>query len=88
MKKHFTEEQIVWILRAAEAKEIPARELCRKHGICEQTFYRWKSKYGGIDVSDVLRLKQLQSESTKLKRILAEQLLVNDGLREIVKKRC
>ncbi len=88
MKKHFTEEQIVWILRAAEAKEVAARELCRKHGICEQTLYRWKSKYGGIDVSDVLRLKQLQSESTKLKRILAEQLLVNDGLREIVKKRC
>jgi putative transposase len=88
MKKHFTEEQIVSILRAAEAKEVPARELCRKHGISEQTFYRWKSKYGGIDVSDVRRLKQLASENTKLKRILAEQLLVNDGLREIVKEKC
>jgi putative transposase len=88
MKKHFTEEQIVSILRAAEAKEVPARELCRKHGISEQTFYRWKSKYGGIDVSDVRRLKQLESENTKLKRILAEQLLVNDGLREIVKQKC
>ncbi len=88
MKKHFTEEQIVSILRAAEAKEVPARELCRKHGISEQTFYRWKSKYGGIDVSDVRRLKQLESENTKLKRILAEQLLVNDGLREMVKKKC
>ncbi len=88
MKKHFTEEQIVSILRAAEAKEIPARELCRKHGISEQTFYRWKSKYGGIDVSEVRRLKQLASENTKLKRILAEQLLVNDGLREIVKEKC
>jgi putative transposase len=88
MKKHFTEEQIVSMLRAAEAKEVPARELCRKHGISEQTFYRWKSKYGGIDVSDVRRLKQLASENTKLKRILAEQLLVNDGLREIVKEKC
>ena len=80
MKKHFTEEQIVSILRAAEAKEVLARELCRKHGISEQTFYRWKSKYGGIDVSDVRRLKQLESENTKLKRILTEQMLVNDGL--------
>ena len=88
MKKHFTEEQIVWILRVAEAKEVPARELCRKHGISEQTFYRWKRKDGGIDVSDVRRLKQLASENTKLKRILAEQLLVNDGLREIVKEKC
>jgi len=88
MKKHFTEEQIVSILRAAEAKEVAARELCRKHGISEQTFYRWKSKYGGIAVSDVRRLKQLASENTKLKRILAEQLLVNDGLREIVKEKC
>ncbi len=88
MKKHFTDEQIVSILRAAEAKEVPARELCRKHGISEQTFYRWKSKYGGIDVSEVRRLKQLASENTKLKRILAEQLLVNDGLREIVKEKC
>jgi putative transposase len=88
MKKHFTEEQIVSMLRAAEAKEVPARELCRKHGMSEQTFYRWKSKYGGIDVSAVRRLKQLASENTKLKRILAEQLLVNDGLREIVKEKC
>ena len=88
MKTHFTEEQIVSILRAAEAKEVPAREPYRKHGISEQTFYRWKSKYGGIDVSDVRRLKQLASENTKLKRILAEQLLVNDGLREIVKEKC
>ena len=88
MKKHFTEEQIVSILRAAEAKEVPAWELCRKHGISEQTFYRWKSKYGGIDVSDVRRLKQLESENTKLKRILTEQMLVNDGLREIVKEKC
>ncbi len=88
MKKHFTEEQIVSLLRAAEAKEVPARELCRKQGISEQSFYRWKSKYGGIEVSDIRRLKQLASENTKLKRILAEQLLVNDGLREIVKEKC
>jgi putative transposase len=83
-----TFEQIVSILRAAEAKEVPARQLCRKHGISEQTFYRWKRKYAGIEVSDVRRLKQLESENTKLKRILAEQMLVNDGLREIVKEKC
>ena len=88
MKQHFTEEQIVSILQAAEAKELPARELCRKHGISEQTFYRWKRQYGGIEVCDVRRLKQLESENTKRKRILAEQLLVNDGLREIVKEKC
>jgi putative transposase len=85
MKKHFTEEQIVTILREAEAADVPVRELCRKHGIAEQTYYRWKNKYGGMDVSDVRRLKQLDSENAKLKCMLAEQMLVNEGLREIAK---
>jgi putative transposase len=83
-----TLEQSVSILPAAEAKEVPARQLCRKHGISEQTFYRWKRKYGGIDGSDVRRLKQLESENTKLKRSLAEHMLVNEGLQEIVKEKC
>lgn len=85
MKKRFTEEQIIAILREAEAVDGPARDICRKHNISEQTFYRWKNKYGGMDVSDARRLKQLEGENAKLKRMLAEQLLVNEGLREISK---
>jgi len=85
MKKRFSEEQIVSMLREAEAGEMPAKELCRKHGISEQTFYRWKTKYGGMEVSDARRLKALESENAKLKRMLAEQMLVTEGLREIAK---
>ncbi len=84
MKKRFTEEQIVLILREAETGLL-AKDICRKHGIAEQTFYRWKSKYGGMDVADARRLKQLEAENGKLKRMLAEQLLVTEGLREIAK---
>lgn len=85
MKKRFTEEQIVTILRQAESTSATAVEVCRQHGISEQTFYRWKNKYGGMDVSDARKLKQLESENAKLKRMLAEQMLVNEGLREISK---
>jgi putative transposase len=88
MKKRFTEEQIVSILREAEASEVLARDICRRHGISEQTFYRWKNKYGGMDVSDARRLKQLEAENAKLKRMLAEQMLVNEGLREVAKGKC
>lgn len=84
MKKRHTEEQIVLILREAEAG-LAAGDVCRKHGISEQTFYRWKSKYGGMDVSDAKRLKALEAENAKLKRMLAEQMLLTEGLREIAK---
>lgn len=83
MKKRFSEEQIVSILREAEAGT--GKSACRKHGISEQTPYRWKAKYGGMDVSDARRLKHLEAENAKLKKMLAEQLLVVDGLREIAK---
>ena len=88
MKRRFTQEQIVTILREAEAMELPAREICRKHGISEQTYYRWRHRYGGMDVCEARRLKQLESENAKLKRLLAEQLLVNEGLREVAKGKC
>lgn len=87
MKKRYSEEQIIRILREAEAKETPIKELCRRHGITDQTFFRWRNKYGGMDVAEARRLKELESENTKLKRMLAEQLLVIDGLREFSRKK-
>jgi putative transposase len=87
MKKRFTEEQVIGILRQAEADGVVIRDLCRKHNITEQTFFRWRSKYGGMSVSEARRLKELELENAKLKRLLAEQLLLNEGLKEIASKK-
>ena len=87
MKKRFTEEQIVKILREAEQTGVQVRELCRKHNITEQTFFRWRNKYGGMEVSDARRLKDLEGENAKLKRLVAEQLLVIEGLKEFAGKK-
>jgi putative transposase len=81
----FTEEQIIGILREQEAGAKTA-EVCRKHGISGATFYKWKAKYGGLDVSDAKRLKALEAENAKLKRLLAEAMLDNAMLKDIASK--
>lgn len=87
MKKRFSEEQIVSILRESEIGNLTIKDLSKKHNICEQTFYKWRRQYGGMDVTDVKRLKSLEQENAKLKKLLAEQLLINDALKEISEKK-
>lgn len=84
-RKRFTEEQIIGILKQAEAGG-NNQEICRKNGITEQTFYRWRSKYGGMQVSDAKRLKELEGENRKLKQLLAEAHLDNAALKEVLSK--
>jgi len=87
MKKRHSEEQIIRILREAELRAVPIRDLCKQHNISEQTFYRWRDKYGGMEVADARRLKELESENAKLKRLVGEQMLVIDGLKEFSRKK-
>lgn len=87
MKKRHSEEQIIRILREAEKNQIPIRDVCKQHNITEQTLYRWRNKYGGMDVADARRLKDLESENSRLKRLVAEQMLVIDGLKEFSRKK-
>ena len=87
MKKRHSEEQIIRILREAEVGNAPIRDICKQHNISEQTFYRWRDKFGGMDVPDARRLKELESENAKLKRMVAEQMLVIDGLKEFSRKK-
>jgi putative transposase len=87
MKKRFSEEQIIEILREGETDGVVIRDVCRKHNITEQTFFRWRSKFGGMTVSDARRLKDLESENAKLKKIVAEQMLAIEGLKEIATKK-
>jgi putative transposase len=86
LKKRFTEEQIVRILREADG-ELTARDVIRKHNISEQTFYRWKSKFGGMCVSEVRRLKELEHENVELKKIVAEQALDIRMLKDVNEKK-
>lgn len=83
MKKRFTEEQIIGVLKEAEAG-LKVAELCRKHGISEATYYNWKAKFGGMTVSDAQRLKALEAENARLKHLLAESMLDNAALKEVV----
>lgn len=86
MKKRYTEEQIIRYLKEAE-RGLPVAELCRKHGFSEASYYKWKSKYGGMEVSDAKRLKTLEEENKKLKKLLAESLLDNAALKDIVSRK-
>jgi putative transposase len=86
MKKRFTEEQIIGFLREAEAG-LPVKELCRRHGFSEASYYLWRSKFGGMSVSDAKRLKELEIENTRLKKLLAESVLENEITREALRKK-
>ena len=85
-RSRFTEEQIIGILRKQEAGA-KAADLCRKHGMSEATLYNWKAKFGGMDVSDAKRLKALEDENAKLKKLLAETMLDASALRELLSKK-
>lgn len=84
-KSRFSEEQIIGILKEPQAG-MPVADLCRKHGISDATLYTWRSKYGGMDVSDARRLKALEEENARLKKLLAEQMLDNAILRDVSAK--
>lgn len=86
MKKRFTETQIVGFLREADAG-VPVKDLCRKHGFSLGSYYLWRSKYGGMSVSDAKRLKELELENTRLKRLLADSLLENEVTREALRRK-
>ncbi|OCG29319.1 transposase [Gilliamella sp. HK2] len=85
MMKKMTEHQIVAILKEAEAG-IPVKELCRKYGMGNSTFYKWREKYGGMEISDIKRLKELEAENRKLKQMFAELSLKSQLQEEIIKK--
>lgn len=84
-RNRFSEEQIIAILKEPEAG-VPRAEVCRHHGVSSATFYKWKAKFGGLEVSEAKRLRQLEDENAKLKRLLAEAMLDNAMLKEITAK--
>lgn len=86
MKKRYSEEQIIGFLKEADAG-LPVKELCRRHGFSEASFYLWRSKYGGMEVADAKRLKALESENARLKKLLAEALLENEVTKEVLRKK-
>ncbi len=86
MKKRFTEEQIIGFLREVEAG-MPVKEMCRKHGFSEASYYLWRSKFGGMSVPDAKRLKELATENGRLKKLLAEQVLENEVIKDALRKK-
>jgi len=86
VKKRYTEEQIIGFLRQADAG-VAVKELCRKHGFSEASYYLWRSKFGGMDVSDAKKLRALESENAKLKKLLAETILEKEVIQEALRKK-
>jgi putative transposase len=82
----YSEEQIIRILKEVETGT-SVSEVCRKYGVAEQTVYRWRSKYGGLDTSELQRLRELEAENTRLKKIVAQQVLDIDALKDLVSKK-
>lgn len=85
-RSRFTEEQIIGVLKEHELG-FKMDDLCRKHGISQATFYNWKSKYGGMDVSEAKRLKTLEDENSRLKKLLADAMLDNSALKDLLQKK-
>ena len=85
-QSRFTEEQIIGVLKEGEAG-MKVGEICRKHGICEPTYYRWKAKYGGLEVSEARRLRQMEDENRRLKQIVADLTLDNQALKGVLAKK-
>jgi putative transposase len=86
VKKRYSEEQIIGFLREAD-KGVALKELCRKHGFSEASYYLWRGKYGGMDVSDARRLKVLEVENARLKKLLADAMLENEVTKEALRKK-
>ena len=85
-RKRFTEAQILGFLKEAEAG-LPVKELCRKHGFSDASFYNWRSKYGGMELADIKRLKALERENARLKKLLAETMLDKEALEAALRKK-
>ncbi len=85
-KSRFTETQIVSILKEADAGML-VKDVCRKHGISQPTYYKWKSKYGGLDAAELRRVKDLEAENAKLKRMYADLALENRAMKDLIEKK-
>ncbi len=84
MKSRFTDEQIIGFLKQAESG-VAVKDLCRKHGFSDATFYKWRGRFGGMEASDARRLRELESENAKLKKLLAEAMLDNEALKVVAR---
>ncbi len=87
MKKIYTDEQIVGFVREAEKTEVTIAEFCRQKGFNEGTFYKWKNRFGSMQVAEVKRLRELESENARLKRLLADRLIEIDAMQELLAKK-